>query len=95
MKNMAALACLTAAVIGCAAPASAQLTDKTKAPNAANEGINKSLTDEIGAGRGDVFTPGSSDYIIHRDPYRAVRRGRQLFQRKFTRVEGQGPEPAT
>src|SRR5262249_6208118 len=26
-----------------------------------------------------------------RDPFRSIRRGRQLFQRKFTRAEGQGP----
>ena len=67
--------------------------DKTNAPNAANEGINKTLTQEIGAGHGDWFTPASSDYIIHRDPFRAIRRGRQLFQRKFTRGDGQGPNP--
>lgn len=30
-------------------------------------------------------------FIINRDPFRAVRRGRQLFQRKFTRAEAQGP----
>ena len=28
---------------------------------------------------------------MRRDPFRAIRRGRQLFQRKFTRAEGQGP----
>ena len=37
------------------------------------------------------MTPGSSIFIIERDPFRSVRRGRQLFQRKFTRVQGQGP----
>jgi hypothetical protein len=68
-----------------------QLIDKTKAPNAANEGINKSLTDEIGAGRGDVMTPNSSAYIIARDPFRAIRRGRQIFQRKFQRLDGEAP----
>ena len=81
------------AAICFATTASAQLTDKSTAPNLAGEGINKSLADEIGAGRGDWFTPNSSDYIIHRDPFRAVRRGRQLFQRKFTRRDGQGPSP--
>src|SRR5262249_22317307 len=30
-------------------------------------------------------------FMINRDPFRAIRRGRQLFQRKFTRAEGQGP----
>ena len=70
--------------------ASAQMIDNTQAPNTAKAGINKSLLDEIGAGRGNVLTPGSSVYIINRDPFRSIRRGRQLFQRKFTRVQGQG-----
>ena len=69
----------------------AQLIDKTKAPNIADEGINKSLILQIGAGRGDWITPDSSSFIIARDPFRSIRRGRQLFQRKFTRAEGQGP----
>ena len=68
----------------------AQMIDNTQAPNTAKAGINKSLLDEIGAGRGDVMTPGSSIFIINRDPFRAIRRGRQLFQRKFTRLQGQG-----
>ena len=72
-------------------PALAQLIDKTKAPNLADEGINKSLAQQIGAGRGDWMTPNSSSFIIARDPFRSIRRGRQLFQRKFTRAEGQGP----
>src|SRR4030067_3025486 len=67
------------------------LIDKTKAPNATNEGINKSLWDEIGAGRGSIKTPKSSLFIIKRDPFRAIRRGRRFFQRKFTKEEGQGP----
>ena len=37
------------------------------------------------------MTPGSSTFIIARDPARAVRRGRQLFQRKFTDAQGFGP----
>jgi hypothetical protein len=68
-----------------------QLLDRTQQPNWANEGIAKSLTDEIGAGRGEALTPNSSLFIIRRDPFRAIRRGRQLFQRKFTQTEGQGP----
>jgi cytochrome c peroxidase len=67
------------------------LIDQTKAPNAAKEGIAKSLTEEIGAGRGDWSTPDSSSFIISRDPFRAIRRGRQLFQRKFFRQDGSGP----
>jgi hypothetical protein len=60
-------------------------------PNTANEGIAKSYQDQIGAGRGNVMTPDSSLFIIARDPARAIRRGRQIFQRKFTRSQGQGP----
>lgn len=74
-----------------AVAALAQLPDRTEAPNPANEGIAKSFEEEIGTGRGSVTTPGSSSFIIQRDPARAVRRGRQLFQRKFTRSQGQGP----
>jgi len=82
---------LTGALVLLSATALGQLVDKTKAPNRANEGINKSLSGQIGAGRGDLNTPGSSMFIINRDPFRAIRRGRQIFQRKFTRLEGQGP----
>ena len=71
--------------------AEAQLTDLTQTPNAENAGIFKSLEQQIGAGVGNINTPGSSTYIIARDPARAVRRGRQLFQRKFTLVQGFGP----
>jgi hypothetical protein len=72
-------------------PAFAQMPDRTQNPNVANFGIAKSLTQEIGAGVGDVMTPDSSSFIISRDPFRAIRRGRQLFQRKFLRSQGQGP----
>ncbi len=74
-----------------AASARAQMVDNTQAINPINAGINKSLTQEIGTGRGNVNIPDSSLFIINRDAFRAVRRGRQLFQRKFTRVQGQGP----
>jgi len=73
-----------------AAAAAGQMIDNTQAPSTAKAGINKSLLDEIGAGRGDTMTAGSSMYIINRDPFRSIRRGRQLFQRKFTRLQGQG-----
>jgi hypothetical protein len=69
----------------------AQLTDVTQAPNTIGAGIQKSLTEEIGNGRGDVMTPGSSVFMINRDPFRAIQRGRQLFQRKFTHAQGVGP----
>jgi mono/diheme cytochrome c family protein len=71
--------------------ATGQLIDKSQAPNNANEGINKSYLQEIGAGRGDMATLDSSEFIIRRDPFRAIRRGRQLFQRKFTMAQGLGP----
>ena len=80
--------------------AEAQLTDITQTlpvdaaslpPWVPGSTIGKSLIDEIGTGRGDADTPGSSQYLIARDPFRAVRRGRQLFQRKFTLNQGQGP----
>lgn len=73
------------------ATAWAQLPDRTRNPNTANEGIAKSFTEQIGAGRGNTVTPNSSRFIIARDPFRAIRRGRQIFQRKFLRSEGQGP----
>ena len=69
----------------------AQLPDRTRNPNTANAGIAKSLAQQIGAGAGNTVTPNSSRFIIARDPFRAVRRGRQLFQRKFTRDQGHGP----
>lgn len=53
--------------------------------------IARTLQDQIGPGQGDLTTFGSSIYLIKRDPARAIRRGRQLFQRKFTAAEGQGP----
>jgi mono/diheme cytochrome c family protein len=72
-------------------PTLAQMNDRTQNPNIANFGIAKSLSQEIGAGSGDRMTPNSSAFIIARDPFRAIRRGRQLFQRKFLRSQGQGP----
>jgi len=71
--------------------ARAQMIDNTQATSTARAGINKSLADEVGPGRGSVNTPGSSVCIISHDPFRSIRRGRQLFQRKFTRAQGQGP----
>src|SRR3989338_2570893 len=72
--------------------ARAELTDVTQTtPHVPGGAIGKSLTKQIGAGRGDEFTPGSSVYLIKRDPARSIRRGRQLFQRKFTLNQGQGP----
>lgn len=67
------------------------MVDRTQAPNTAFEGIAKTYSQEIGSGRGDWFTPNSSSYIITRDPFRAIRRGRQIFQRKFVVSQGVGP----
>jgi hypothetical protein len=78
-----AVACLLAAV-----QCSGQLIDRTLAPNPINEGIAKSLQEQIGADRGDWQTPNSSSFVISRDPFRAIRRGRQLFQRKFQHRDG-------
>ena len=47
-------------------PSTGGLIDATKAPNAAHEGIKKSLEEQVGAGRGDVMTPQSSLFIIKR-----------------------------
>jgi len=69
----------------------AQETDITQHPNSINAGIQKSLQDQIGAGRGSTNTPGSSLHMINRDPFRSIRRGRNLFQRKFTIGQGLGP----
>ena len=69
----------------------AQLPDKTVTPNSANVGINKSFAEQAGAGQGDVMTLDSSVFVIKRDPFRAIRRGRQIFQRKYTKAQGMGP----
>jgi len=88
-KHLPVLAAFAAAV--CCTEAQAQLTDLTQTPNQENAGIVKSLSQQIGAGVGNSMTPGSSTFITLRDPARAVRRGRQLFQRKFTDAQGFGP----
>jgi hypothetical protein len=79
------------AAVCCSETALAQLTDLTQTPNQEGAGIVKSLEQQIGAGVGNSMTPGSSIFITMRDPARAVRRGRQLFQRKFTDAQGFGP----
>lgn len=71
--------------------AHAQLTDLTQTPHPEGEGIAKSLPQQIGAGVGNIVTPDSSTFLIKRDPARSIRRGRQLFQRKFTMIQGLGP----
>ena len=72
------------AVVFAGMAAQAQMIDNTQAPNTAKAGINKSLLDQIGAGRGDVMTAGSSVYIINRDPFRSVRRGRPPMRQQLS-----------
>jgi len=91
MQSLGKLSAFTLGALLLGITASAQMIDNTQATNTAAAGINKSLSDEIGAGRGSVLTPLSSLYIISRDPFRSIRRGRQLFQRKFTVAQGVGP----
>lgn len=85
-------------VIGglCSQVTAAQLLEQPKVDEGDNVDapggtIGKSLLDQIGAGHGDVDLPGSAVYLIKRDPARSIRRGRQLFQRKFSADEGLGP----
>jgi hypothetical protein len=83
---------IAAVVAALVAPAAhAQLVDLQQSPNTENVGIAKSLGQQNGAGVGNVNTPNSSIFIIKRDPARSIRRGRQLFQRKFTEWQGLGP----
>ena len=77
LLRLALLACVLIPVT----EATAQLTDVTQTPNVENEGIHKTLEEQVGAGRGDALTFGSSAYLIQRDPARSIRRGRQLLQR--------------
>jgi mono/diheme cytochrome c family protein len=91
MKFLSKILVLTGSALSLAITAQAQMIDNTQATSTAGAGINKSLTDEVGAGRGSTVIPNSSLYIINRDPFRSIRRGRQLFQRKFTQAQGQGP----
>ena len=91
LATLALLLILCSVAVWHAGPSLAQMPDRTQTPNVANFGIAKSLAQETGAGRGDVMTLDSSAFIIARDPFRAIRRGRQLFQRKFLRSQGQGP----
>ena len=72
--------------------ASAQLVDRTRAPHTEDKAaVQKSLTQQVGAGRGNINTPDSSIFIIRRDPFRSIRRGRQIFQRKFAIEQGVAP----
>jgi Predicted thiol oxidoreductase len=90
-KEKCKLLLILGAMLALTIPVLAQLNDKTQTPNLADAGIAKSLAQQTGAGRGNVMTVDSSSFIISRDPFRAIRRGRQLFQRKFLRSQGSGP----
>ena len=85
--------CITLVIVGLlAAPGFAQMTDATQTTPVIPGGqIAKPLEEQIGEGHGDEFTPGSAVYLIKRDPARSIRRGRQIFQRKFTADQGVGP----
>lgn len=78
-------------ILTCARGASAQEVDQVSGPNQVNVGAAKGIVQQLGAGPGDVNTFPTARYIIARDPARAVRRGRNLFQRKFKHSEGNGP----
>ena len=83
------VAVLVAMVVS--ASVNGQLSDVEQTPNPLNEGIQKSYQEQVGMGRGDINTFDSSLFIIKRDPFRSIRRGRQIFQRKFTFEQGMGP----
>ena len=92
MSRSSTFVCALGTAFMCASPAFAQLTDETQAtPNVAGGAIGKSLAEQIGAGHGNTDSYGSAVYLIKRDPARSIRRGRQLFQRKFTARQGLGP----
>ena len=91
MRGMGLAAAVLSLAVG---PASqAQLPDSSQIGGHSVPGgqIEKTLEESIGTGHGDAFTPGSAVYLIKRDPARSIRRGRQLFQRKFTEQQGLGP----
>ena len=80
-------------------PSAAQLVGCAQvAPTNAPAGcIERTLEEQIDKGH-DGTLPGSgfnietsSVFLIEHDPARSIRRGRQLFQRKFTENQGQGP----
>ena len=80
MKSTEGYVAVLVAVVVCVS-ANAQLSDIEQTPNPLNEGIQKSYQEQIGMGRGDINTFDSSLFIIKRDPFRSIRRGRQIFQR--------------
>ena len=92
MKHQTARQLCIILACACATQVKAQLVDESQIGSTVPLGaISESLEEQIGAGRGDTATPLSSIYLIKRDPARAIRTGRQLFQRKFTFAQGLGP----
>ena len=90
--HMAFLVTLVSTIVFQSGVGKAQLTDASQTtPHLPGSAIGKSLEEQIGSGRGDISTSKSSIFLIKRDPLRAIRRGRQLFQRKFTVDQGLGP----
>jgi hypothetical protein len=80
--NYLAISLVALAIVFGDVRAHVQLIDRTQQPNAANEGIAKSLAEQIGPdliGHGSLTQPNTSLFITTRDPFRAIRRGRQLF----------------
>ena len=96
LRKLGLGAALALAATMFAGTAEAQLKDITQiGPTVPGGAINKSFAQQIGAGRGDTSPSNTSLFIIKRDPFRAVRRGRQIFQRKFTVAQGWGRPPTT
>jgi hypothetical protein len=92
LRKSALWTAVTVVTVSVGATAVAQLRDATQiSPLVPGGHINKSFTQEVGTGRGHTEQVGSSLFIIKRDPLRAVRRGRQIFQRKFQVRQGFGP----
>ena len=81
-----------AAFVCSAATVQSQLVDKTLSPNAANEGIAKSLAQQIGAGSGDIFAVDSSACMIARDAAanysNANLRSNRAWDRAFRTAKG-------
>ena len=95
-RSAALAACAFAVLLSLPLQSRAQLADCALIDeafhiNAPGGCIGKPLRDQVGPGQGDVNTQYSSIYLIKRDPARAIRRGRQLFQRKWSLEEGLGP----
>ena len=78
---------------GCLLPGDRTCTTHGSHPNTQPGGSgHRQITRTANRSRRRQFhDAGSSTYIMLRDPARAIRRGRQLFQRKFTDAQGFGP----